>query len=62
MFLFIIVVDYVLRMSVDTINGKGYQLTPKRSSRHPAKYLTDTDFADDITLISQSLENAQALL
>ena len=36
-FLFIIVVDYVLRMSVDTINDKGYQLTPKRSSRYPAK-------------------------
>ena len=35
-FLFIIVVDYVLRMSVDTINDKGYQLTPKRSSRYPA--------------------------
>ena len=61
-FLFIIVVDYVLHMSVDTINDKGYQLTPKRSSRYPAKYLTDTDFADDIALIRQSLENAQALL
>ena len=28
-FLFIIVVDYVLRMSVDTINDKGYQLPLK---------------------------------
>ena len=61
-FLFIIVVDYVLGMSVDTINDKGYQLNPKRSSRYPAKYLTDTDFAEDIALICQSLENAQALL
>ena len=49
-------------MSVDTINDKGYQLTHKRSSRYPAKYLTDTDFADDIALISQSLENALAPL
>ena len=40
-FLFIIVVDYVLRMSVDTINDKSYQLAPKRSSRYPAKCLTD---------------------
>ena len=61
-FLFIIVVDYLLRMSVDTINDNGYQLTIKRSSRYQAKYLTDTDFAVDIALISQSLENAQALL
>ena len=61
-FLFIIVVDYVLRMSVDTINSKGYQLKERVSSRHPAKYLTDTDFADDIALISQSLADAESLL
>ena len=40
----------------------GYQLRPKRSSRYPAEFLTDTDFADDIALISQSLEHAQDLL
>ena len=61
-FLFIIVVDYVLRMSVDKINSKGLQITPQRSSRYPATYLTDTDFADDIALISQSIDNAQSLL
>ena len=61
-FLFIIVVDYVLRMAVDTINSKGYQLKERVSSRHPAKYLTDTDFADDIALISQSLADAESLL
>ena len=37
-------------------------LHPRRSSRHPAAYLTDTDFADDIALVSQSLEYAQDLL
>jgi len=61
-FLFIIVVDYVLRISVDTISEKGYMLHPRRSSRHPAAYLTDTDFADDIALVSQSLEHARDLL
>ena len=61
-FLFIIVVDYVLRMSLDTISDKGLEIKPRRSSRHPAKYLTDTDFADDIALISNSLVNAQCLL
>ena len=61
-FLFIIVVDYILRMSIDQINSKGLQLTPRRSSRYPATYLTDTVFADDIALISESLENAQSLL
>ena len=61
-FLFILVVDYVLRMSVDTIASKGFQLKGRESSRHPAKYLTDTDFADDIALISQSLADAESLL
>ena len=61
-FLFIMVVDYVMRVSVDKIAEKGYQLQPKKDSRHPAKHLTDTDFADDIALISQSLEHVQDLL
>ena len=61
-FLFIIVVDYALRMSVDEINDMGFQIQPRRCSRNPAVYLTDTDFADDIALISNCLENAQALL
>ena len=54
-FIFIIVVDYVLRMSVDTIVNKGLEIKPRRSSRYPSEYLTDTDFADDIALISESL-------
>ena len=62
-FLFIMVVDYIMRVSVDTIAEKGYLLHPRRGSRQPAEYLTDTDFADDIALIiSQSLEHAQYLL
>lgn len=61
-FLFIVVVDYVLRNSLDLIKSKGFQLHPRKSTRHPAVYLTDTDFADDIALTSNSLENAQALL
>ena len=60
-FLFIIVVDYVMRISVDTMSENGY-LRPKRSSRYPAEFLTDTDFADDIALINQSLEHPQDLL
>ena len=50
-------VDYVMRVSIDTISEKGYQLHSKRGSRQPAEYLIDTDSADDIALISQSLEH-----
>ena len=62
LFLFIIVGDYVGRVSIDTTSSNGLELSPRRSSRHPAKYITDTEFADDITLISQSLLGAQYLL
>ena len=61
-FLFIIVVDYILHMSVDQITEKGLEIQPRRSSRHPARHLTDTDFADDLALISGTLANAQSLL
>ena len=61
-FLFIIVVDYVLRISVDSMSEKGFKLRRRRSTRQHAVYITDTDFADDIALISQSLQHAQDLL
>ena len=59
-FLFIIVVDYVLRMSVDKNYTKGYELKPRQSSRHPAVHVTDADFAHEI--ISHSLANCQSLI
>ena len=34
-FLFIMVVDYIMRVSVDTITEKGYLLHPRRGSRQP---------------------------
>lgn len=60
-FLFIIVADYVLRMFVDTNNDKGFQIIARNSSPHRAQYLTDCDFADNIALISNSLENVHSL-
>ena len=59
-FLFIVVVEYVLRMSADKFNDdKGFQLHPMRNSRNPVTYITDTDFAYEEVLISSSLENAK---
>ncbi|CAM4576982.1 unnamed protein product [Leuciscus chuanchicus] len=61
-FLFIIVLDYALKKA---INGReqelGFTLTPRKSSRHPA-VLTDLDYADDISLLSDNMEQAQELL
>ena len=49
-------------MSLDQSKQKGIEIKPRTSSRHPAEYITDTDFADDISLISSSLCDAQDLL
>ena len=61
-FLFIIVIDYIMHISVDTMKENGLLYQPRRSSRHTDLFITDADFADDIALLSDSLTNAQALL
>ena len=60
-YLFVIVVDYVMRKAV-VDDSLGFQYQKKRSSRYPAKFITDTDFADDIAILSSTLENGQILL
>ena len=44
------------------VNDCGYKLTIKISSRRPATYMTDLDFADDIALIASSIANMQKLI
>lgn len=61
-FLFILVLDYVLRISLDTSSHKGILLKAKQSSRNPDLFLTDLDFADDLALISESIKHAEELL
>ena len=56
--LFIVVVDYVLRMSLDLSKEKGLEIKPRTSQRHQAEYITDNDFADDMSIISSTLEDA----
>jgi len=51
-----------MRISIDTINTRGLEYQPKKSSRYPARRITVADFADDIALLSESRANAQALL
>ena len=62
-FLFVIVLDYALRTA---INGReeslGFTMIPRKSRRVTAKMQTDLDFADDIALISDHIEQARELL
>ena len=61
-FLFIVALDYAMRIATSIPPETGFTLTPCRSKCHQAIIITDTDFADDIVLISDNLEKAQLLL
>ena len=61
-FLFIIVLDYVLRISVDTFNNKGIQIKTPQGTRDRGLFVTDLDFADDLALIAESIQNLEILL
>ena len=62
-FLFVIVLDYALRKALDGKEEElGFTITPRRSRRHPKEVITDLDFADDIALLSDEIEQAQKLL
>ena len=61
-FIFIIVLDYIFRLSLGNLKDRGLQIQPRRSGRHPAQQLTDLDFADDLALIAELVEDAEALI
>ena len=59
---FIICLDYVLITSSDKIWENGFEQTKKRSRRYPAKTITDDDYADDITILANTPNQAETLL
>ena len=61
-YLFIIALDYALRMATEGFEDLSFTLQERKGSRYPAVMITDTDFADDIALISDNMEKAQELL
>ena len=40
----------------------GFTITPRRSSRSPKQVLSELDFADDISLLSDEIAQAEELL
>ena len=61
-YLFIICLDYVLRISIDKIRENSFKLTKKRSRRYPAKTITDTNYADDKAILENTPNQAEILL
>ena len=41
---------------------EGLTLTRRRSSRHPASHISDLDYADDIALFADTIQEAELLL
>ena len=62
-YLFIIALDYALRKAIE---GKeedyGFHIKKRQSRRVAPVCVTDLDFADDIALVSEQVEQAQELL
>lgn len=61
-FLFIIVLDYVLRISVDLSKEKGIKIKAPLRTRGKGLFLTDLDFADDLALVAETIQNLEDLL
>ena len=71
-FLFIIIIVYILRLTVDGHEHLGFTLHEGHSARLPrsrranisasSQRITDTGYADDLSLLSNTLEQAQELL
>lgn len=61
-FLFVICLDYVLRKAADSNKVLGFTLQKSRSRRYPAEKITDADYADDLSIISDYLTDATILL
>ena len=61
-YLFVIVIDYVIRTALLGREYKlGFQLRKRKSRRVLSITITDMDFADDIALVSEGIKEAQEI-
>ena len=61
-FLLIICLDYVLKKVLDRNNNLGFTLIERRNNRYPAIKITDVDYADDLALVIDKINEAIILL
>ena len=59
-FLFIIVLDYILTICMSP--DYGLTIIPRQSRRLPAVTVTDLDFADNLALHSNSIQDTHSIL
>ena len=61
-FLFIIVLDFVMKNATKNNPGGSFMTHPRRSKRQPETLLNNLDFADDISLLESNIQRAQSQL
>ena len=60
---FVMVLDYALRTAIDgRKEDLGFHLEKRKCRRVGPEVITDFDFADDIALLSEEIQQAQELL
>ena len=61
-YMFIVALDYTIQLAIQTPTSYGFMLCKSRNRRHPTVVISDTDYADDIALLSDSIEQAEIVL
>ena len=61
-YLFIILLDYVCRTSIDIMKDKGFKLAKERSRKYLAKTIAEADYADEIALLANTPTQGESLL
>ena len=61
-YLFIICLEYVLRILINKIRENSFELTKKRSRRYPAKTINNADYSDDIAILANTPNQPETLL
>eukprot|EP00111_Clytia_hemisphaerica_P013585 TCONS_00039929-protein len=61
-YLFVICLDYIMRKATEDNTNLGFTLKQQTSRRHPPDMITDADYADDLCITSDLLNDATVLL
>ena len=61
-FILFIIIIYIDRCLINKIRENGFELTKKRNRRYPTKTITDANYADDIAILANTLNQAETLL
>ena len=61
-YFFIICPDNMLKTSIDKMKDDGFKLSKERSRRYPGKIITDADYANDISLLTNTSAQVESQL